>query len=34
MNALTIARIKDKSMSAHFEHTAAITPNGPMILTK
>jgi methionyl aminopeptidase len=25
---------KDKSMSAHFEHTVAITPNGTMILTK
>jgi len=25
---------KDKSLSAHFEHTVAITPNGPEILTK
>ncbi len=24
---------KDKSLSAHFEHTVAITPNGPVILT-
>ncbi len=25
---------KDKSLSAHFEHTVAITSNGPVILTK
>ena len=25
---------KDKSISAHFEHTVAITENGPVILTK
>lgn len=24
----------DHSMSAHFEHTVAITPNGPVVLTK
>ena len=24
---------KDGSLSAHFEHTVAITPNGPVILT-
>ena len=25
---------KDKNLSAHFEHTVAITSNGPVILTK
>ena len=24
---------RDGSLSAHFEHTVAITPNGPVILT-
>lgn len=28
------ARTKDKKLSAHFEHTIAITNNGPMILTE
>lgn len=25
---------KDGSLSAHFEHTVAVTPNGPVILTR
>ena len=25
---------KDGSLSAHFEHTVAITPDGPVILTQ
>jgi methionyl aminopeptidase len=25
---------KDRSLSAHFEHTIAVTKNGPNILTK
>ena len=25
---------KDGSLSAHFEHTVAITPDGPQIMTK
>ncbi len=25
---------QDRSLSAHFEHTVAITPNGPVVLTK
>ena len=24
---------KDRSLSAHFEHTVAVTKNGPLILT-
>jgi methionyl aminopeptidase len=25
---------RDGSLSAHFEHTVAITPDGPLIMTK
>ena len=27
-------KTKDGSLSAHFEHTVAITPDGPVILTR
>ena len=31
--ALDLCLTKDRRLSAHFEHTIAITPDGPVILT-